>query len=225
MRCRTSQSSQAGVELLRLERRRDAAVGRHRAVAVRADDRDDDARRAGRRPARRARRRARELARDELAGGVVAALRDAAGRRRRATAAQAATFAAWPPAPVRGLEARTSSPRASGSSSRTITSSITSPSVAIRKAQSSHGLGDDERGARDLPDRRPRRRVCCDRRCAPPAASSGAVARSGWSARRASRRSKVRRASRSFSKNERPGSTVEPVEPFVCGRTSVRMLS
>ena len=44
-------------------------------------------------------------------------------------AAQAATFAAWPPAPVRVL-ARTSSPWASGCSSRTITSSITSPSVA-----------------------------------------------------------------------------------------------
>ena len=44
-------------------------------------------------------------------------------------AAQAATFAAWPPAPVR-VCARTSSPCASGCSSRTITSSITSPSVA-----------------------------------------------------------------------------------------------
>src|SRR5579862_5549257 len=46
-------------------------------------------------------------------------------------AAHAATFAACPPAPAR-VRARTSPPGASGSSSRTITSSMTSPRVAIR---------------------------------------------------------------------------------------------
>jgi hypothetical protein len=49
-------------------------------------------------------------------------------------AAQAATFAAWPPTTVL-VRARTSSPRWSGCSSRATTSSNTSPRVAIRIGQ------------------------------------------------------------------------------------------
>src|SRR5437764_3768241 len=60
--------------------------------------------------------------------------------------AQTATFAACPPAPAR-VSARTSPPGASGSSSRTITSSITSPRVAIRTSYN-RSMDEEDRAAR-----------------------------------------------------------------------------
>ncbi len=66
-----------GVELAGLERRRDAAVGGERAVAVGADDRDDDAGRPGRDRPDELDAARRELAREQLSRSVVAALGDA----------------------------------------------------------------------------------------------------------------------------------------------------
>ena len=83
-------------------------------------------------------------------------------------AAQAATFAAWPPAPVR-VAARTSSPGASGSSSRTITSSITSPRVAIRTGTIVPWTATTSSDGALVPHRRRRRRVRGARDRAPPA--------------------------------------------------------
>ncbi len=67
-----------GIELVRREARRDAAVRRHRPVAVGADDGDDDAGRAGSDRSDELDTVRRELSRDELGRRVVAALRDAA---------------------------------------------------------------------------------------------------------------------------------------------------
>ena len=93
-----------GVELLRRERRRHAAVGRERAVAG-LDDRDDDAGRARSRPARGARRRAHPArARRALQPG-----------RRRASRCTPRRRRAPPPTPRRsppGRRHRRASPRA-----------------------------------------------------------------------------------------------------------------
>ena len=70
-----------GVELLGHERRRDAAIGRHRAVSVRVDERDDDARRAVADRADELDAVRLELTGDELARRIVAALGDAASLR------------------------------------------------------------------------------------------------------------------------------------------------
>ena len=66
-----------GIQLARVERGRDAPIGRERAVAVAADDGDDDAGRPRDDGTDDLDTAIRQLARDELAGGVVAALRDA----------------------------------------------------------------------------------------------------------------------------------------------------
>ena len=65
------------VELVRREARRDAAVGGHRAVAVRADERHDDAGRAVAGRPRELDAARRQLGRDERGGRVAPELRDA----------------------------------------------------------------------------------------------------------------------------------------------------
>src|SRR3954447_12264915 len=85
-------------------------------------------------------------------------------------AAQAATFAAWPPAPLL-VTATWSSPGTSGCSSRTITSSRRSPRVVSRIVGSSHGNSSGFRSPTQavalVRTRRRARRRRCDRDGAP----------------------------------------------------------
>ena len=153
------------VELLRRERRRDPAVGRERAVAV-ADDRDDDAGRARATGADQLDSVRGELARDELPRRVVPrfAMQRASAP---SSAAQAATLAAWPPAPAR-FAARTSPPGASGSAEHA------RPRRAIRHRMSRSARhnrpmdGERTRESARLPAGRGRRRLGRGRGCPPP---------------------------------------------------------
>ena len=208
------------VELLRRERRRDPAVGSERAVAA-VDDGDDDARRALAQRADELDSVRAELPRDELAGGIVAPLRDAPrlgselGRPGRDVGRLASRSR-----PVR-------SANVAARSERLLEQHDHVEQYVTERRDPQGTIVPCSRGGRaqsaGFSAGRARRRRGRGRGCPSPpagAAASGAAAGAPGRARRVRGRTVLRGVARGARGGSRE---MNPVEPFVSRRSSVRM--